>query len=367
MKNIYFRGKETAKLLSPREKTLNILGLGLSISTPPEGIIAQAIVVKTFDELEARKSEVAGKILVYNQEWIDYPKTIIYRNKGPVEASKLGAVACLVRSVATFSINTPHTGQVRYKPGVKDIPVASVTQEDAEFLYRLDKAKKNITIHFTMEAQLKNDVISRNIWGDLTGKEKPKNVVITSCHVDSWDVGDGAMDDGGGCIVSLETLNLLNHLGLKPRRTMRNIWFTSEEVSIIGSEAYVKKHDSEMSNIDMVTELDHGVFQPTGFEYAGSDKGACIVKEVLNLLKGKLPNATALDHLEATTADTGPFMPYGVPSLLLNSDLHKYMYYHHTEGDNLNVYTPEDLDACLAAWTVATYVIADLSVDIPRK
>lgn len=217
-----------------------------------------------------------------------------------------------------------------------------------------------------MEALLKDPKLSRNIWGDLTGKDKPKNVVLSACHIDSWDVGEGVMDDAGGCIASLETINLLNYLGLRPKRTLRNIWFTSEEVSIIGADEYVKKHDAELSSVDIIMELDHGLFQPSGWDYAGSDKGACIVKEVLKLLKGKL-NATELNQLENLGDDTTPFTPKGVPSLMLNTDEQKYMWFHHTDGDTLNVFKPEEVDACLAAWAVTTYVIADLSVDFPRK
>lgn len=324
------------------------------------------MVVKTFAELDARKAEAVGKIVVFNQDWSsDYYITVSYRTKGVIEAAKVGAIAVLVRSVTPFSISSPHTGFVRYSNDTKHIPVAALTHEDAELLYRLEQGGEKIEIKLKLDAHYEDPSVSRNVYGDLTGAERPNSMVITGCHVDSWDVGEGVLDDAAGCFVSLETINLLNFLKLKPKRTLRNVWFTAEEVGIVGAHSYVKTHIQEMDNIQAIMESDFGTFNPQGLKYAGTETGACIVKEVLNLLTSM--NSTQLILKADTGGDTSPFIELGIPGMMMDTDDTKYMWFHHTEGDTMTVYKPEELDSCLAMWAVATYVIADMKTELPRK
>lgn len=303
--------------------------------------------------------------MVFNQDYgPNYITTVSYRTKGVIEAAKLGALATLVRSITPFSINSPHTGYVKYLNDTTAIPVAALTHEDAEFLWRLEQDKEEITIKLVLEATWEAPSISRHVWGDITGKEMPNKVLISGCHIDSWDVGEGVMDDAGGCFVTLEAANLLNNLELRPKRTIRNFWFTAEEVGMIGCQQYVDKHNEELGTINAIMESDFGTFQPVGLKYAGTEKGACIVQHVLSLLKSI--NATEVILKDNTGGDTTPFVEKGIPGMMMNTDDNKYMWFHHTEGDTMTVYKPEEIDDCLAMWAVATYVIADLSVDLPR-
>ncbi|XP_017363060.1 carboxypeptidase Q isoform X1 [Cebus imitator] len=207
------RGEESAVMLEPRTHKIAMLGLGSSIGTPPEGITAEVLVVTSFDELQRRASEARGKIVVYNQPYINYSKTVQYRTQGAVEAAKVGALASLIRSVASFSIYSPHTGIQEYQDGVPKIPTACITVEDAEMMSRMAANGIKIVIQLKMAAKTYPDTDSFNTVAEITGSKYPEQVVLVSGHLDSWDVGQGAMDDGGGAFISWEALSLIKDLG----------------------------------------------------------------------------------------------------------------------------------------------------------
>lgn len=351
-------------MLEPRVKDISVLGLGRSVSTPPEGITAEVIVFKSFDELESTPDEkVAGKIVLYAPIFTNYGETNKYRTQGATKASAKGAVASLVRSITPFSIYTPHTGSQTYGEGVIPIPTAAIAIEDADLISRLHARGEKVVLHIRMFSNLETKV-SRNTLIDLKGTQNPEKLVIVSGHIDSWDVGQGAMDDGGGLFISWAAPVILKRLNLIPKRTVRAIFWTAEELGLIGAYAYEKAHRHESDNINFIMESDEGTFAPLGLAVGGSKKARCIVGEVLKLFKSI--NASTLVEEDAPGSDIGVFTGNGIPGASLHNDNAKYFWFHHTEGDTMNVEDPDELDLGAAFWTAVAYIIADLSEDIPR-
>ena len=263
------RNTEHAKLLSPREYDISILGLGTSIGTPSEGITADVIVVRSFEELDERRQEIPGKIVVYNQPYISYGASAEYRVVGASRASAYGALAALVRSVTPFSINSPHTGAQFYEEGAVEIPVAGITIEDAEMLDRMEKRGDQITVFLYMGCKTHPMTTSRNTVAELKGTTYPEQVVVVSGHLDSWDVGQGAMDDGGGAFISWQALSTIRALGLTTKRTLRLVMWTDEEFRGNGAEQYYNRHKKDADNYSILFEADEGVFTPYGIKFTG--------------------------------------------------------------------------------------------------
>ncbi|CAL7937445.1 unnamed protein product [Xylocopa violacea] len=359
----WVRGKESATLLKPRRKDIAILGAGYSVGTPKEGITAEVIVVNTFDELRNRSREVRGKIVVFNQKYVSFGETADYLYLGPLEASKYGAVAALVNSVTPFSLYTPHAGIVSYGKNATSIPAASITAEDASLLRRMSKRGYVIEINLKMEAKSLPDTVSRNVIAEIRGNKSPEKVVVVSGHIDSWDVGQGAVDDGGGAFISWQALKILKHLNYKPRRTIRMIMWTAEEFGILGAEHYIKSHKSEEKNLQFVMESDLGTFMPLGIEFTGSDQVKCILERIMKLL-------SPMGEMKVRSPHAGPdinsWIEAGVPGGTLWTESDNYFYYHHTNADSMLVEDPVALDRGTAIFAAVSYVLADLSVDLPR-
>ncbi|XP_056142300.1 carboxypeptidase Q-like [Lampris incognitus] len=359
----WVRGKETAEMVLPRTKNLAILGLGSSVGTPPEGIEAEVLVVQSFDELKVRASEAAGKIVVFNQPFVSYGETVAYRAYGASEAAKVGAVATLIRSITPFSINSPHTGWQDYQDGVKRIPTACITVEDAELMFRISRRGQKIVVRLMMGATTLPDADSFNTVAEIVGWQHPEQVVLLSGHLDSWDVGQGAMDDGGGAIISWEALSIIKDLGLRPRRTLRTVLWTAEEQGGVGAQQYYNLHKVNMSNYNLVMESDLGTFTPVALQFTGSNAARKVMEQVLKLLAPI--NTTKLEtHGEGT--DISPWMQAGVPGASLHVADNKYFWFHHSEGDTMTVQNPRDMDLCTAVWAVVAYVVADLQDMLPR-
>lgn len=359
----WVRGEESAVLLQPRYHKLPVLGLGYSTGTGSEGIKAEVIVVKSFDELDKRASEVPGKVVVYNQDYINYGVTVQYRLLGAARAAKHGAVASLIRSVASLSIDSPHTGMQFYQEGIPKIPTACISVEDAEMMWRMSVRGENIVVFLNMSAQNLPPVISRNTIAEIKGTEYPEQVVLVSGHLDSWDVGQGAMDDGGGAFISWQALSLIKQLNLRPKRTLRLVLWTAEEFGGVGAQAYYDKHKAEADNFDLVMESDEGTFTPTGLLFSGSESARKIMAEIMTLLKPI--NASALDSGGGGT-DIGPWMEAGVPGASLKNDNDRYFYFHHSNGDTMTVQDPTAMNLCSAVWAVVCYTVADYPDMLPR-
>ncbi|CAB3388948.1 Hypothetical predicted protein [Cloeon dipterum] len=361
----WVRGRESAKLLEPRMQTLPILGLGGSIATPKEGITAELLVVDSFDELHHHKEQAKGKIVVFNENYTTYGESVRYRDYAAVEAAKLGGVATLVRSVTGFSIASPHTGWQDYDSNVTQIPTASITIEDAQMLSRMFKRGEKLKVRLYMEAKTLPPAKSRNTVAEIKGKEKADEVVLVSGHLDSWDVGQGAMDDGGGAFVSWLSLAAIRKLDLRPRRTLRAVLWTAEEEGLVGAASYVEKHKSEEGKLNFVMESDEGTFTPQGLVFSGSKTAGCILKEVLKLTASI--NATNFQLEKNVGSDITLWTSKGLPGASLMNANEKYFWFHHSAGDMMTVEEPRALDLCTALWAVSSYVMADLSFGIPRN
>jgi carboxypeptidase Q len=356
----WVRGRESAEMVEPLAKPLFILGLGGSIATPAGSITAEVAVVSDFDELEKMgRPGVQGKIVVYDAPFVTYRQTVAYRAQGASRAAKLGAVAALVRSVTPRSLRDPHTGAMRYTDADPQIPTAAVSVEDAEYLHRLVHSGQRVRVHLEMEAHSEPDADSADVMGEILGREKPDEIVVIGGHLDSWDVGQGAHDDGAGAIAALEAAVLIRQAGLHPRRTIRVVFWTNEENGGRGGNAYrdwigdqVKKHIAAI-------EMDGGAEAPVGF-----DLGSSTVPEDFRhravAIAGLLKNIGA-DQISTGNgeADIEPLMNLGVPAFGLRTTMARYFDYHHSQADTFDKIVPEDFRKCVAAMAVMSYVLAD--------
>ncbi|KAB7506175.1 Carboxypeptidase Q [Armadillidium nasatum] len=352
-------------MTSPRYANMHILGLGSTVPTPAEGITADVFVVSSFEELAASSDKAEGKIVVFNAPFTTYGDSISYRTKGAVEAAKAGAVASLTRSVTPFSIDTPHTGWLEYEDDVTKIPSACITIEDSTLLQRLQDRGEKITLHLFMGAENhENGTVTSNTIIEIEGSQNPEEVVVVSGHLDSWDVGVGAMDDGGGVFISWMGAKAIKNLGLNPRRTFRAVLFSAEEQGIWGGDAYFAAHGEEKENFQLVMESDMGTFTPYGIDFSGTDEATCMMKEIVSLtyLLGTTETGSPAD-----TSDLGGFTSVGVPTGSLRADTDTYFWYHHSNGDHIEVYDSTNLDKVAALWTSVAYVAADISFRLPQQ
>ena len=363
----WVRGRESLEILEPATARgpLVVLGLGNSVGTPAEGIEAEVVIVKSFEDLEAKGEGVRGRIVLFNVPYSGYGETVRYRGDGASRAAKLGARAMLLRSVGPIGLRTPHTGALRYDEAQPKIPAASIPVEDAERLQRLADRGLPLRVRLEMGARFLPDADSANVVGEIRGREKPGEIVLLGGHIDSWDVGVGAMDDAGGCIVTWEALRLLKRLGLRPRRTLRVVLFTNEENGLRGALGYLERHLGEAKSHVLALESDGGVFAPKGFGFSGSEGARAIVREVAALLAGI--GATGISP-QGGGADIGPIVKAGgVPSMSLDADGSRYFVYHHTPADTLERLDPDEVARCTAALAVMAYVVADLEEALPRE
>ena len=359
----WIRGKESVTLLSPFKKELSMLGLGGSIATPRGGLKAEVIVVNDWDELESRSNEVPGKIVLFNAPFTSYGETVAYRYSGASAAAKHGAVASLIRSIGPWSMNTPHTGVMAYDDDVQKIPHAAITMEDAMMLSRIHDRGDKIIVKLDMNARMVADRWSQNVLGEIKGSVYPDEVVVVGGHIDSWDVGQGAQDDGGGCVASWEAVRLIKELGLKPKRTIRCVLWTNEENGGKGNKGYRDMHMDEMDKHVLAIESDGGVFSPKGFGFSGNDSARKIVEEIHALMK---PIGANTISEGGRAADVAPLNDEGVPVMSLKVDGSKYFWYHHTNADTFDKIDFNEFNRCVAAIAIMAYVVADLDEPLPR-
>ncbi len=348
-----------------------MLGLGGSVGTPPEGITAEVLVVTSFEDLEARADEARGRIVLFDVPFTTYGRTVPYRVNGATAAAASGAVASLVRSVGPTSLSTPHTGTMRYGEGQSQIPHAAVTIEAAEMLHRLQRRGQRPVVRLAMEARTEPDRLSRNVIGEVVGREIPGEHVVLGCHIDSWDVGQGVHDDLGGCVVTWEAVRLLAATGLRPRRTVRVVLWTNEENGLRGAEAYRDSLGPDVSHIQLALESDSGVFAPVGFGYSGAEPGremlaARVEPLVMDLLMPDSDAGPAGITEGGGGADIGPMMRDGVPGLSLRTDNGLYFVYHHTPADTVDKMDPAHVARAVAATAVLAYVAAEMPERLPH-
>ncbi len=360
---VWERGEESAAITAPFADRLPMLGLGGSIATPVAGIEAPVFVATSEEDLAARCAAARGTIVLWNVPFTNYGQTVKYRSQGAILAARCGAVASLVRSVASGTMATPHTGGMAYADGVPRIPAAAITVEDAMRIGRMVDRGQTVRVQLRMQARTRPDRVSRNVMAEIRGWERPEEVVVMGGHTDSWDVGQGAMDDGGGVVAAWEAVRLLKELGLRPRRTIRVVGWTNEENGLRGGNAYARDYRAQMERHVLAIESDGGTFQPTGFGFTGPHGAYAVVRQVGPLLASI--GATEIVR-GGGGADIAPMRPYGVPLMSLNVDGTRYFHYHHTEADTMDKIDPTELARCVAAMAVMAYVVADLPETLPR-
>ncbi|KAF7268779.1 hypothetical protein GWI33_018129 [Rhynchophorus ferrugineus] len=341
------RLEEYGELLEPRRDTLPVMALGSSIGTSNDGLEAEAIVVRSFDELNQKNiSEAAiGRIVVFNEEWTNYDDVYAYRSQGATEASK--------------------KGQQTYRDNVTKIPAATISKENAQMLQRIQDRGETIKIRLNIKTETLENGTSRNTVGELVGREDPEHVVAITAHTDSWDAGVGAMDDGGGAFMSIYSLIILRHLGLQPRRTLRTILFTGEEQCYCGVNDYDAVHREELKKFIFVMESDEGLWNPLGLNYTAGEKGGCILKEILQLLKPL--NATRADYVENVGSDISLWTKSRIPGASLMNENGRWFWFQHTDADTMDVMDSDQMDRAVAVWTSVAYVIADMELEFPNE
>ncbi|MGA3078203.1 MAG: M20/M25/M40 family metallo-hydrolase [Bryobacteraceae bacterium] len=354
----WVRGNEDAEMVKPVRHTLSMLGLGGSVATPPDGITAEVVPVSSFEALNALgREKVAGKMVLFNVPYEGYGKTVAYRGDGPSRAAKLGAVAMLLRSVGSLSMQTPHTGALNYTESDPKIPAAAITLEDATLIQRLTDAGETVSVHLYMEAHTLPDADSANVMGEITGREKPEEIVVMGGHIDSWDVGAGAEDDGTGIMASLEAVTIVKKLGLHPRRTLRVVFWTNEENGGAGGRAYRDMVGGKIHNYVAAIEMDGGAEKPVGFGVSPGGAALARAKEI-----GRLLEPIGADTIQegGGGSDIGPLMHDGVPGLGLFTVGQHYFDWHHSRTDTVDKIDPREFRQCVAAMAVMGYVLADM-------
>jgi len=377
----WVRGEETAALVQfpgQAENTTQkivLCALGASVATPPDGITAEVVVAKNFDELKALpRDKVAGKIVLFNYPFDKqmaaegrggeaYGEAVVYRGDGPSAAARQGAVACLIRSVGGADYRLPHTGQTNYADHAPKIPAGAVTAEDADLMADLIR-QGPVKMKLILTPQQMPDVESFNVIGDIKGSEHPEQLVIVSGHLDSWDLGTGAIDDAAGVAVSMDAANLIEKLHLKPKRTIRVIAWMNEENGLRGSKQYAKDNEKEMSNHFAVMETDGGAGHPLGINIKGNPEVKKMLAPVAAILQES--GAGMLNLVEHCGADIELLEKAGVPAFSPIQDSRFYFNYHHTAADTLDKIVPKELVENSAVVAVAAYALANMEQPLPR-
>jgi Zn-dependent M28 family amino/carboxypeptidase len=377
----WVRGEETAALVSwpgmAEGTTQKILlcALGGSVATGKDGITADVVAVKNFDDLKAMpRDKVAGKIVLFDEHFDKqmaavgrggeaYGEAVLYRSDGPSAAARQGAVACLIRSVGEADYRLPHTGSTHYAEDAPKIPAGAVTSEDADLIVDLVR-QGPVKMKLVLTPQTLPDVESANVIGDIKGSEHPEQVVIVSGHLDSWDLGTGAIDDGAGVAVSMEAANLIQKLHLKPKRTVRVIAWMNEENGTRGSKQYAKDHEKDWGNHFGAMETDSGADHPIGIHVKARPEVKTMLKPVAAVLQES--GGGALDLAEHAGADIEPMEKAGVPSFAPIQDSRFYFNYHHTAADTLDKIDPKNLSQTSAIVAVWAYAMANAEQPMPR-
>jgi len=353
----WVRGRESLEIAGAIPQPLVMLGLGNSVGTPAAGVEAELLVVHTFEELDAARDRAKGRIVLFNVPFTTYGDTVRFRAAGPSRAGALGAVAVLVRAVGPAGLRTPHTGALTYVEGQPKIPAAAVSAEDAARLQRMVDRGTTVRLKLMMEARFLPDADSANVVGEIRGRELPNEIVVIGGHFDSWDVGTGSTDDGGGCIATWEALRLMKKLNLRPRRTVRVVLWTNEENGGRGGQGYRDQHLAELPNHVMMMESDGGVFRPTGFGFSGTEGSRAKVRDIATLLAGMHADAIGAS---GGGADIGPSVQQaGIPAMSLEVE-GNYFLIHHTPADTIDKIDPLEIARSSAAIAVMTYVIAEM-------
>ena len=377
----WVRGEETAQLIeyagmAPRTtQKVVVTALAGSIATPAEGLRGEIVVVSNFDELNhLGREKVQGKIVLFNFKFdrelqasgyglSAYGQAVQYRSAGPSAAARLGAIGVLVRSAGGSQNRLAHTGALRYAEGVNRIPAGAITFEDAEMIEFLSR-RGPVRMRMTLTPQTLPDVESHNVIADLKGSDRPDEIVIVSGHLDSWDLGQGAIDDASGVAVSMQVPYLLKQLNLKPKRTIRFIAWMDEEFGGRGSAAYAEEQKHNTANHFAALESDLGASHPVGFVFAGKPEALPFLAPISSVL---LSQGAGLSQIQpGVGADIAPLTRRGVPSFAPWFNQQTYFNYHHTATDTFDKIDPKHLAEAGSVMAVLAYGLANLERPLPR-
>ena len=373
---VWIRGTERLTLLAPKVQDLDLLALGGSIGTREGGIEADVVVVSSFEALDALPDEsVAGRVVLFDVPFTTYGATVKYRGKGASAAAARGAVAALVRSVTPVSLDTPHTGNMRYADDTSQIPAAAITIEAAESMHRLQDRGVTPRVRLELGSGPDGTASSANVVGEVLGRDLPEEIVVVGCHLDSWDVGQGAQDDGGGCVAAIEVGRLIKRLPQAPRRTVRVVLFTNEENGLAGATSYAEAHADE--HHVAAIESDTGQGAAAGFrvdvrkigdnEGRHSEQDEAAYAALLVQLEDVVPLLAPLDadgfRSSYGGADIGPLVATGTLGFGVDHDTTGYWPIHHTEADTIDKIDPMVFRRNAAAMAVLTWWLAERTVD----
>ena len=377
----WVRGEETAALVQypgqsgDTPQRIILTALGGSVATPAAGITAELIVVEDLNDFHGlSRSDVEGRIVLFNKRFDRrmaergfgmeaYMQAVPCRHSGPSAAARLGAVAALVRSVGGAAFRLPHTGSIRYAPDAPQIPAAAITVEDADLIARLARAG-TLRMRLTLTPQQLPDAVSYNVIADLRGREQPDELVIVSGHLDSWDLGTGALDDAAGVAAAMAVVRLVKQMQFKPRRTIRVIAWMNEENGVTGGKTYARRRMDTIADHIAVIECDRGAGHPFGFEVMGKPELIDLLQPVRDVLESF--GAGLMRRSATTETDITPLALAGVPAFGVWQDTHTYFDYHHTAADTFDKIIPKELAENAAAMAVLAYAIADHPVRLPK-
>jgi carboxypeptidase Q len=378
----WVRGEERAELVEFQgmaqgtTQKVVVTALGGSIATAPEGLTSEIVVVNSFDELnQLGRDKIQGKIVLFNYKFdremqnsgfggAAYGQATQYRGGGAIAAGRLGAIAVLVRSAGASQNRLVHTGAMRYDPNVTKIPAAATSFEDAEMIAYLAKAGR-VRIRLILTPQTLPDATSYNVIADLKGSEKPDEVVIVSGHLDSWDLGTGAIDDATGVAVSMQVPYLLKQLKLRPKRTIRFIAWMNEENGSVGGRTYGQEEDANASKHFAAIESDLGASHPLGFYFTGKPEALAYFTPISNVLREQGAGLSQFQQ-GGVGADIGPLTQKGVPSFAPWFDQRTYFNYHHTAADTFDKVIPKELAEVGSVTAVLAFGLANLEQPLPR-
>jgi hypothetical protein len=364
----WIRGAAEAEVVAPARQAMHVVALGPSVPTGPDGITADVVEVASYDELKALGDGARGKMVLFNpramqrgRTFEEYGRTVAFRAGGAVAAAKVGAVATLVRSAGTGAYRLPHTGAMHYDDATPKIPAAAVAAEDAELIHRLLRAGGHVRVRLVLTPKFDGEVESANVIGEVPGRERAGEIVLVGAHLDSWDLGTGAVDDAAGCAIVMDAARVIAAAGRAPRRTVRVVLFMNEEMGLSGARAYAAAHAGELGKHVAALEVDSGGGRPAGFGAVGAG-GMALLKKIAAPL-ATLGAATVTEAQEAG-ADLSP-LGGKVAQLSIDQDLTSYFDWHHTAADTFDKLDAMDLALNTAAVAVAAYGLAEASETLP--
>lgn len=361
----WVRGKKEEAYIhiGSQKRNVPIAALGGSVATAPKGIEAGIIEVKSFPELRALGAEkVKGKIVFFNRPmdptkintFEAYGGAVDQRANGATEAAKLGAVGAIVRSMTNVRDDNPHTGGLRYGTGVALIPSAAISTNGADLLSQSLKENPNLTFYFRQNCETLADAKSYNVVGEIKGSEKPDEIIVVGGHLDSWDLAEGAHDDGAGCVQSIEVLRIMKTLGIKPKRTIRAVMFMNEENGLRGGVKYADLAKQGNERHIAAVESDNGGFTPRGFGIVGTAEQRAKVMPWKPLLA---PYGLAEIGAGSGGADIGPLAQSGTVLFGFKPDSQRYFDYHHTPVDNFETISQRELEMGAASMAALVFLL----------